>query len=294
METREATLLYRPPYPFDKMLRFLAGRAIPGVEKVAGGSYIRVARLRGRDGGWHAGWLEVSRLPGQDALRVRLSEGLEPVLSQALSRVRRLFDLYCDPERVGAVLKRMDDYRPGLWMEGIRLPGCFEPFETAARAILGQQVTVKTASAIAGRVAEAFGSRVETGREGLTRAFPEAEDILALGEGAQDRMGALGVTGARSRCMYTLAGALAGGDITLDERADPEEEISRLLAIKGIGNWTAQYIAMRVLHWPDAFLETDAGVRQALPGLEPREMLALAEAWRPFRSYAVMCLWNSL
>ena len=290
----EMRLPCRPPYSFERMLAFLSGRAIPGVEKVEGGAYFRTARLGGPDGRTYEGWLRVSQTAENNALIVTLGEGLIPVRAQALARLKHLFDLDCEPEKVGEALRKMDEYKPGLFVPGIRLPGCFEPFETAVRAILGQQVTVKAASAIAGRVAGALGAAIETGLAGLNRAFPEVSDILALGDTAQDRLGALGVTGARGRCIFSLAEALENGAVSLQASADPEREIGRLLAIKGIGGWTARYIAMRVLHWKDAFLETDAGVKKALPGMTPKEMLALAESWRPFRSYAVMCLWGSL
>lgn len=288
------SLAYRPPYPFAQVLGFLAGRAIAGIEQVEQGQYLRTVRLRGREGTLHTGWARVSQANGQAALRVELSQSLTPVLPQALSRLKRLFDLACDPDAIVQALAGMGSLLSGLPLPGIRLPGCFEPFETAARAILGQQVTVKAAGTLAGRLVRAFGAPVDTGIPGLSHAFPEPEDILALGEKAVDRLGQLGIIGSRSGSICSLARAMVAGDLRLDPGADPEEAMAVLQRIRGIGPWTAQYIAMRTLGYPDAFLETDAGVRQALPGLNGKELLALAEAWRPFRSYAVMNLWNSL
>ena len=285
------TLGYRPPYRWEEMLDFLAGRAIAGVEKVERGRYYRVVWMRDRSGKGCAGWFRVTQHREKDALKVTLSDTLIPVLPQVLARIRQLFDLACDPEAVYEVLRVMDEIQPGLCVKGRRVPGCFEPFETAVRAILGQQITVKAASTLAGRMAKELGTPVETGIEGLTHAFPTAETILSLGEGIQERLGKLGVIAARSACIRALAQSMEQGEIRLDQSADPAEEMKKLRAIRGIGSWTAQYIAMRTMGWPDAFLETDAGVKHALPDRTPKELLALAERWRPWRSYAVVNLW---
>lgn len=285
------TLGYRPPYRWEEMLEFLAGRAIQGVEKVEKGRYYRAVRLPDRTGKPCAGWVQVSRHSKKDGLNVTMSDTLIPVLSQVLSRIRRLFDLYCDPDAVYAVLQIMDELQPGLCVKGRRVPGCFEPFETAVRAILGQQITVKAASTLTGRMAAELGTPVETGIDGLTCTFPTAADIAALGDGIQERLGTLGVIAARSACIRALAEGLERGEIQLDQSADPEREMEKLQALRGIGGWTAQYVAMRTMGWPDAFLETDAGVKHALPGKSAKELLALAERWRPWRSYAVVNLW---
>lgn len=285
------TLGYRPPYRWEEMLEFLAGRAIQGVEKVEKGRYYRAVRLPDRMGKPCAGWVQVAQHAKRDALSVTMSDTLIPVLSKVLSRIRRLFDLYCDPDAVYEVLQIMDELQPGLCVKGRRVPGCFEPFETAVRAILGQQITVKAASTLAGRMAAELGIPVETGIDGLTCAFPAAADIAALGDGIQERLGTLGVIAARSACIRALAETLEWGEIQLDQSADPEREMEKLQALRGIGGWTAQYVAMRTMGWPDAFLETDAGVKHALPGKSAKELLALAERWRPWRSYAVVNLW---
>ena len=285
------TLGYRPPYRWEEMLEFLAGRAIQGVEKVEEDRYFRTVRLADQTGKICAGWIQVSRHPKMDGLNVTLSDTLIPVLSQVLSRVRQLFDLYCDPDAVYEVLQVMNELQPGLCVKGRRVPGCFVPFETAVRAALGQQITVKAASTLAGRMATELGTPVETGIDGLTCTFPTAADITSLGDSIQDRLGTLGVISPRSACIRALAEALNRGEIRLDQSADPVQEMKKLQSIRGIGSWTAQYIAMRTMSWPDAFLETDAGVKHALPGKSARKLLALAERWRPWRSYAVVNLW---
>ncbi len=284
---------YRPPYRWEEMLDFLAARAIPGIERIKNDAYMRTVRLTDKNGKPHYGWIRVTHRKQKNRLDVTLSDTLIPVLSQVLARVRRLFDLYCDPDVVYETLQEMNRLRPGLCVPGTRLPGCFEPFEMSVRAILGQQITVKAASTLAGRIVENLGHPVDTGVEGLTHTFPTAEDIAILGDDVKERFGVLGVIAARSMCILNLANALMENEIILNQSADPEQEMIKLRSIKGIGNWTAQYIAMRTMGWPDSFLETDIGVKHALPGYSQKEMLELAEQWRPWRSYAVISLWNA-
>lgn len=292
-KTESITMMlgYRPPYCWEDILAFLADRAIAGVEKVENGQYCRTARLTDRKGEPHTGWIQVARHSKKNALKITISDTLIPVLPQVLSRVRGIFDLYCDPDAVYEILHSMDELQPGLCVRGRRLPGCFDPFETSVRAILGQQISVKAASTLTGRMAQHLGGPVETGIEGLNRTFPTVEDIITLGDTIQEYLGALGITAARSACIKTLAEALKQGKLQLNQSIPPEQEIKKLQSIRGIGSWTAQYIAMRTLGWTDAFLETDAGVKHALPGYTSEELLALAERWRPWRSYAVMNLW---
>lgn len=285
------TLGYRPPYCWEELLEFLSGRAIQGVEQVDRGRYSRTVRLTDRKGGLCTGWIQVARRPKMDALSVTMSDTLIPVLPQVLSRVRRLFDLCCDPDAVYEVLQDMNRIEPGLCVRGRRVPGCFEPFETAVRTVLGQQISVKAASTLAGRLAAEFGAPVETGLEGLCRTFPTAADLAGLGDSLPERLKALGVTPARSACIRALADGLERGELRLNPGADPEQEMKKLQTLRGIGGWTAQYIAMRTMGWPDAFLESDAGVRRALPDKSAKQLLALAERWRPWRSYAVVNLW---
>lgn len=285
---------YRPPYRWEQMLHFLAGRAIAGVDLVKDGEYLRAVRITAAGQQPVYGWVRVGHNPQRAVLTVAVSESLLPVLPQVLARIRRLFDLYCEPEAVYEKLAVMNDIRPGLCVPGTRLPGCFDAFEMAVRAVLGQQITVKAASTLAARMVSAYGIPVETGIEGLTHVFPSPEDILSLEGAIENHLGELGVISARSKTIYALAQAIAEGEIDLDLPAEPEAEMKKLLAIRGIGSWTAQYIAMRAMEWPDAFLETDAGVKKALPGCTPKELLNMAEAWRPWRSYATINLWNAL
>jgi AraC family transcriptional regulator of adaptative response / DNA-3-methyladenine glycosylase II len=285
---------YRPPYRWEPMLNFLAGRAITGVEAVKEGTYLRTARFTAAKGTPLYGWLRVGNNPVKNTLSVTVSENLLPVLPQVLSRVKRLFDLHCDPDAVYEKLVVMNDIRPGLCVLGTRLPGCFDAFEMAVRAVLGQQITVRAAGALAARIANTYGIPVQTGVEGLTRVFPSPEDVLALGGSIKDRLGELGVISTRSETIYELARAFSRKEVDVDYCLKTEEEIRKLMAIKGIGNWTAHYIAMRTMGWTDAFLETDAGIKKALQPYTSKELLQLAEPWRPWRSYATVNIWNTL
>ncbi len=285
---------YRPPYDWEKMLNFLAGRAITGVEVVKNGEYMRTVDLKNAEGKHVYGWVRVGHQPKKNVLNVTMSETLLPVLPQVLARIRHLFDLYCDPEAVYETLRVMNDIRPGLCVLGTRVPGCFNAFEMAVRAVLGQQITVKAASTLAARMVETYGTPIQTGVEGLTHIFPLPEDILALDGAIANHLGVLGVIAARSHTIYELARALVEGEIDLDFPTQPEEKMKKLMTIRGIGSWTAQYIAMRALEWPDAFLETDAGVKKALYPYTAKELLEMAERWRPWRSYATVNLWNTL
>ena len=294
--TITVSLGYRPPYLWDEILRFFAARAIPGVETVRGGSYMRAALFAGagREGEDVRGWFAVSHNPAKNALDATVSETLLPVLPRLLGRLRAMFDLYCEPSEIYAALSPMNGIKPELCRPGTRVPGCFDAFEMAARAVLGQQITVRAASALAGRIAAAFGAPVETGVEGLTRTFPTPEAILSLNGGAERRLGELGVISSRAAAIKTLAEKLANREINLGLCPSPEKEMEKLLAIRGVGSWTARYIAMRAMSWTDAFLETDAGIKKALAGYAPKELLKISETWKPWRSYATVNIWNSL
>lgn len=291
-ESVTVKLGYRPPYAWGRLLAFLASRAIPGVETVDGGVYRRTAALRGKDG-VRRGWIAVTDVPRESVLAVTLSSTLLPVLPKVLSRVRHLFDCGCHPMEVADRLAALNMMSSGLFEPGTRLPGCFDPFEMAVRAVLGQQITVKAARTLAMRFASAFGEPLATPFPGLTHVFPAPETIAAL-EPVEDKLGPLGVTGARARSIFALANALAKGELSLAQRADPEDAMRGLRSLPGFGPWTVHYVAMRALAWPDAFPHTDLGILKALPGMNAKEILQLSEAWRPWRSYAAIALWDSL
>ncbi len=285
---------YRPPYQWRHIIGFLAERACPGVEIVNGDSYLRTVHCVSGAQKHVYGLLRVGHLPEKNALAVTLSSALLPALPRLLARVRTLFDLHCCPDVIYETLAAMNTLRPGLCAPGIRLPGCFEPFETAVRAILEQRATVREAGALTGKLAQTYGTPVETGVDGLTHAFPTAHDIAALPGDLTDHLGPLGIPEDRAAGISALAQKIATGELDFTSRVQEEAEMETLTSIPGIGARTAQHIAMRAGGCPDAFPHTDPGVRKALAPLSEEEILKTAEAWRPWRAYATMNLWNSL
>lgn len=278
-------LSYRPPYDWAAMLDFLAVRAIPGIEQVEGAVYRRTAIVQGAKQ-THSGWIEVTQSPRKHALKIGLSASLAPAVPLMLSRVRALMDLSCQPDQIAATLGKLAQKNAG-----VRLPGAFDGFEMVTRAVLGQQISLAAARTLAGRFAQAFGTAIVTPHTALTHTFPRPATIAAT---ALDSVARLGIIAARVRTIQSLARALHEGEIELTPGADVEATLDKLRALPGIGEWTAQYIAMRALAWPDAFPHTDLGVMKALNERNPKKVLVLAEAWRPWRAYAVMHLWRTL
>jgi AraC family transcriptional regulator of adaptative response / DNA-3-methyladenine glycosylase II len=278
-------LSFRPPYDWPALLAFLGDRAIAGVEAVEGSWYRRAVRLV-CDGREQRGWIEVGCSARKPALRVNLAPSLAKVIPPVLARVKSLMDLACHPLEVARTLGRLAERNPGL-----RVPGAFDGFEVAVRAILGQQVSVVAARTLAGRFAAAFGTPIDTPFASLVTAFPTAAEVASL---APERIARLGMPLSRARSIVALARANAAGRLALAPSADVEATLDKLRALPGIGEWTAQYIAMRALAWPDAFPPTDLGVQKALGETRAQRVLAIAEAWQPWRAYAVMHLWQSL
>ena len=286
-ESLELRLPYRPPLDGEGVLRFLAGRAIPGVELVEGGRYVRSIETDGAPG-----LLEL--IPDDAAghvllrLRLRRHDGLIAIVDRA----RRIFDLGADPrpisEHLGAepLLGPMVEASPGL-----RVPGAWDPFEVAVRAILGQQISVGAATKLAGRVVERFGTPLaEHDADGPTHLFPSAETL------ATADLAALGMTRAQAGAINGLAGEVAAGSLQLDAPRGLEDAVDRLCRIAGIGPWTAHYVAMRAYGEPDAFPVSDLGLRKAASQdgtpVTPGRLQAMAERWRPWRAYAAMYLWS--
>ncbi len=285
LDVLEFELSFRPPFDWASMSAFLGVRAIPGVEAVEDGRYRRTVRIE-IDGTEHRGWIAVGLSPRKPTLRVAVCASLAKALPPVLSRVKALMDVACHPAEVAKALGALAKRQPGL-----RVPGAFDGFEMAVRAILGQQVTVAAARTVAGRFAATLGDPIETPFPALTTLFPTAERIAAV---SPERIARLGMPGARARTIVALAHAVADARLDLRPNADIEATLDGLRALPGVGEWTAQYIAMRALSWPDAFPHTDLGVMKALGENNARRVLAAGEAWRPWRAYAVMHLWQSL
>jgi len=278
-------LAYRPPYDWEAMLAFLAKRAIAGVEAIEGNAYVRSVAVE-RKGRRYTGYISVAPSRRKPALRVVVSATLAPALPTVLARVKHLFDLGCHPEEVEGVLGELARAHPGL-----RLPGAIDGFEVAVRAILGQQVTVHAATTIAGRFAAAFGEPVHTPNCHVKTLFPAPEVIAAL---QPSTVAAQGIVSARAQAIVALARELESGKLRLDPAAPVEATVAALDALPGVGPWTAQYIAMRALAWPDAFPHPDVAVLKAMKHSKPAAALAASGQWSPWRAYAVLHLWKSL
>jgi AraC family transcriptional regulator, regulatory protein of adaptative response / DNA-3-methyladenine glycosylase II len=278
---------HRPPLDWDALLGFLAPRAIPGVEAIEGGVYRRTVHLGGA-----TGWISVRRDERRDAILAEVSLSLGGVLMPLSARLRALFDLDAQPSAVAAHLGRDPVLAPLVARRpGLRLPGAFDTFETAMRTVLGQQISVRAATTLSGRLAQRLGDPVEAPFPGLDRLSPTA---AAVGGAAEATIASVGLPAARARALGGLARAFAGGEIRLARASDPEAARAKLVALPGVGPWTAEVLAMRALGWPDAFPASDLAVRRALGDVTARAATARAEAWRPFRSYAVMHLWTDL
>jgi AraC family transcriptional regulator of adaptative response / DNA-3-methyladenine glycosylase II len=294
-ETLTILLGFRPPMAWPWLLKFLAGRAIPGVESVEDNRYwraIQIGQVKGQSEGANKGWICVDRVEGANSLRVEVSLSLARRLPSLLARIKNLFDLDAHPQLIEARLSEDERLRELVNRHsGLRLPGAFDGFEMAMRAVLGQQISVAAARTIAGRITEAFAEPVETPNPRLNRASVSA---ARLSQARVADLTRLGLTGKRAECLIALARAITEGEVKLKPGGDAETAIERLKQLPGIGDWTAHYIAMRALRWPDAFPHSDLGLRKALGETSSKRILEIAENWRPWRAYALMHLWNSL
>ena len=285
---KRTRLAAEPPIDWESLLGFLEPRAIPGVERIHDGVYRRTVCVAGRDG-----VVEVRRAKRGEGLELsaRLGgEGRRP--PRVAERFREVFDLDAP---VGSILRHLQRdpvlRRRLRGRSSVRVPGAWDPFELTVRAVLGQQVTVRGATTLAGRLVVRYGRRLRPVRDDLDRVFPTA-DVLANAE-----VESIGLPGARARTLRALAQAVRRDEHFFDRALEVQDVIERLRALPGIGDWTAQYVAMRALRAPDAFPAGDLGLRKALgPAGRPlseRELAKRAERWRPWRAYAAMAIWQS-
>jgi AraC family transcriptional regulator of adaptative response / DNA-3-methyladenine glycosylase II len=279
-------LEFRPPFAWRSLMDYLRLRAIPGVEMADATHYRRTVAIDE-----HSGWIAVSAGKRENALDVEISPSLAPVIGAVIARVKRLFDLGAVPDAVSAHLSQDPLLAKVVRrIPGLRVAGAFDGFELAVRAILGQQVSVKGATTLAGRWAQAFGAPIATPYPELNRLTPSAQRMAGV---TAEEISALGIVGARARCLCLLAPAVVERRIALTFAANVEEQIEALMRLPGIGPWTAQYIAMRALHWPDAFPSGDLMLLRAA-NTNQKQLQKLAEGWRPWRAYATHYLWQSL
>jgi AraC family transcriptional regulator of adaptative response / DNA-3-methyladenine glycosylase II len=283
-------LPYRPPYDWPAMLAFLRARAIPGVETVSRDGYARTIEIGGAHG------TVAVRPTARNALRATIQFPQLSALPTIVARLRRVFDLVADPEVIGAHLAEDPALAPLVAARpGLRVAGAWDGFELAVRALLGQQITVTAAVGLAGKLVATYGKPL-TGAasefDGLTHVFPGPERL------AEDDLSTLGLTRARAAALGSLARAVIADPELFGPRRSLEEAIVKLRALPGIGEWTAQYIAMREMREPDAFPAADLGLMRAMADRKgrrpsPGALLARAERWRPWRAYAAQHLWAS-
>ncbi|HEV2213546.1 MAG TPA: AlkA N-terminal domain-containing protein, partial [Gammaproteobacteria bacterium] len=279
-------LAYRPPYDWAAMLDFLAARALPGIERVTPDAYARTVCVNGS-----SGWIEVRHVPAAHALELAVHGFDSMALFGISQRVRQMFDLTAEPAAVGAILRRDRLLAPLLKRRpGLRVPGAWDPFELAVRAVLGQQVSVAAARTFATRILARHGEPLKDGVAGLTYLFPEPKAL------ASADLTDVGLTRQRTSTLNALAKAVFSGAVCFGDAATAEEVRTALLEVPGIGAWTAEYVALRALADPDAFPAADLVLRRMAGKSAPLTETTLqgrAENWRPWRAYAVMHLWRA-
>jgi AraC family transcriptional regulator of adaptative response / DNA-3-methyladenine glycosylase II len=295
-------LAYRPPFGWDDFMRYLAGRAIPGVEAVeehAGAlSYVRSVRMNAASGTVH-GWMRITPIEGRHQLQAQLAPSLAPALMPLVARLRDQFDLDANPDAIELHLRQDALLRAQLKRTpGMRVPGAFDPFELAVRTVLGQQVSVAGATTLAGRLVARFGQPCQFDwipAPGVTHHFPQARTLSTADVSA---IAQIGMPGTRAETIRSLARFAADGGLQMKPGCTLDEAVTRLKSVPGIGDWTAHYIALRALRFPDAFPAGDLGLQKAAADkggrLTEKQLLARAHAWSPWRGYAALLLWYSL
>ncbi|MGB1556253.1 MAG: AlkA N-terminal domain-containing protein [Oceanococcaceae bacterium] len=280
-------LAYRPPLAWATLAGFLASRGATGVEGLVDGAYLRCLRI-----GAQKGWVRIHQPRGKHWLQLQLSVELLPVLPRLLASLRHLLDLDAQPQIIAAHLSQDPLLQPLIEATpGLRVPGCVDGFELALRAVIGQQVSVAAATTVFARCVQRFGESLHTPFPELTHLPPQPEVLAAA---PLESIASLGMPGKRASTIQALARAMVEGQLQLDAGADPAATRAALLALPGIGPWTADYVAMRALRQPDAFPQADLGLMRALGVSKGAQVLERAEGWRPWRAYAALHLWNAL
>jgi AraC family transcriptional regulator of adaptative response / DNA-3-methyladenine glycosylase II len=289
-------LQYRPPYDWPAMLSFLRARAIPGIERVSGESYARTIEIDGVQGTLRVQPGDPTRAQERRALRAVIRIPHPPALPAIVARLRRVFDLTADPRAIGEHLSKDPSLAPLVAARpGLRVPGAWEGFELAMRAVLGQQITVTAAVGLAGKLVAAYGAPMSIAASddpALTHVFPRPERL------ADANLSTLGMPKARAAALSAIAAAVVRDAHLFRPKRTLDEAIVQLRALDGIGEWTAHYIAMRAMREPDAFPAADIGLLRAMADTtgrrpNPRDLLARAEQWRPWRAYAAQHLWSA-
>lgn len=299
----ETRLTYELPYDWDYMMTFFNQRAIPGIERVVDNKVYQRSLSLVVNEKIYTGWIEVNPIADENMICLTIGGGLINVVEEVTTITKKVFDLELDPEAVIESLPK-----------GIRIPGCFDPFEMAVRAILGQQITVKAAMTIAGRVVNKLGEEVQTPWEEINRKFPHPAFISKLEEDAFEVLGILGVIRTKTTSILSLAKGIHHGNITFCE--EENEFRTKMLNLKGIGPWTVEYLLMRSLGYRDAFPVTDVVIKKAMMTfltdengvklakrddlsrykmnkLYEKQAIDYSEKYKPWRSYYTLSLWKN-
>jgi AraC family transcriptional regulator of adaptative response / DNA-3-methyladenine glycosylase II len=277
-------LAYRPPLDFGLLLGFLDKRSIPGIERVTATSYERV--LGPQD---QSTWIRVTADDTKPELQLQIATADPRAIPGIVQRTRRMFDLDADLRPVHAALSVSALLKAGIARRpGLRVPGCWDGFELAVRAVIGQQISVAGATTVTRRLVDKYGAQRSGAPAGLDRVFPDPECIAAAA------LDDIGLPQARAATLRGLAAAVLAGDVDFRAGQDLDAFVKSLTHLRGIGPWTAHYIAMRALRHPDAFPAGDLVLQQMLGTerrLSERETEASSQAWRPWRAYSVLHLW---
>lgn len=297
-DTLTLRLAYRAPFAWDAMLPYLSGRLIAGVEAVENNVYMRTVNIK-HEKKRLSGWFKIIHLEKEQQLEVHVASQLAPVLMPLLSRVREQFDLDANPVVIESHLKtdrllaNQIKKTPGL-----RVPGTFDRFELAIRAVLGQQISVAAATTLAARLVQQFGTPVTMPLAGLTHHFPEPAHLVQI---SVERLAKIGLPKTRAATLLAVAKFAADGGLDIAPGASLDDTVKKLKEVRGIGEWTAQYIALRALRFPDAFPAGDLGLQKAAGAvgndgekISEGQLLVRAKNWSPWRGYAALLLWNSL
>lgn len=286
--TPPVLLAYNPPWHWQQFHAHFALRKLAGVEQLSDDSYTRSFQL-----GEHSGWFTIKPAPEHNALELYVSESAQPCLAELTLRVRRMFDLDAEPLGIASHFSA-DPHLAELVKRnpGLRLPSAFAPFEQAVRAIVGQQVTVKAAVTVTGRLVSRLGKPLSGELPtGIERLFPEPYAI------ANANLEGIGMPGKRVQTLQYFAQQIASGELQLNMQHGYLDLVEKLCALPGIGPWTAEYIALRAFGEADAFPASDLGLLKApiwgQGGISAKQLQALAEAWRPWRAYAAAHLWQN-
>ncbi len=299
MQTKKYLLPYIPPYDWSWMSGFLSARALAGIESFSGGIYRRTLAIT-EQGVTISGWLSWRALENEPAVELEVSPSLEPHIDSVKQRVRHLLDLDANPQHIAETLGLLGEEAAGM-----RMPGCIDSFELTVRAILGQLVSVKMAATFCARLAELCGEPVITPFGDLTRLFPSPERIARLNV---EQLRSIGIQAKRAACLIGLAQAVQRNELPLysiennviennvienSSIKDMQQRIKQLVAMPGIGAWTANYVAMRAWGARDIFLHSDYLIKQRFPNMTPATINRYAEIWKPLRSYATLLIWNN-